>query len=57
MHFIDILSYLADVVHLIDRASDVVVMGMIFSSMVVGFFYALSLLAIEKSLTFLPFFK
>jgi hypothetical protein len=57
MHFMDMLSYLADVMYLIDRSADIVVMGIIFSSMIVGFFYALSLLAIEKSISFLPFFK
>jgi len=57
MHFMDILAYIADIMHLIDRSADIVVMGIIFSSMIVGFLYAISLLAIEKSLSFLPFFK
>lgn len=57
MNIMDILTYLADIMYLIDRSADIVIMGIIFSSMIVGFFYALSLIAIEKSLSFLPFFK
>ncbi len=57
MHFMDILTYIADIMHIINTASDVIVMGIIFSTMIVGFLYALSMLAIEKSLSFLPFFK
>ena len=57
MHFMDILAYVADIMYLINAASDIIVMGIIFSTMIVGFFYALSMIAIEKSLSFLPFFK
>ncbi len=57
MHIMDILSYFADVMYLIDRAGDIVIMSMIFSAMIVGFVYALSLIAAKKTLSFLPFFS
>lgn len=57
MNFIELLTYVADIMYLIHQAADIVVMGIIFSTMIVGFFYALSIIAIQKSLSFLPFFK
>ena len=57
MNIMDILTYVADIMYIMEQATDIVVMGIIFSTMIVGFLYAVSLLAIEKSLSFLPFFK
>ena len=56
MSFINIITYLADIMYLIDRSTDIVIMGMIFSAMIVGFLYAIMRLTLEKSLSFLPFF-
>ena len=57
MNFIELLAYMADIMYLVHQATDIVVMGIIFSTMIVGFFYALSVIAVQKSLSFLPFFK
>ena len=57
MNFIELLTYMADIMYLVHQATDIVVMGIIFSTMIVGFFYALSVIAVQKSLSFLPFFK
>lgn len=56
MNFIILLTYIADVIHLIESSVDIAIMSIIFSAMVVGFLYAIGRLAIEKTLKFLPFF-
>ena len=56
MNFIILLTYVADVMHLIECSVDIAIMSIIFSTMVVGFLYAIGRLAIEKTLNFLPFF-
>ena len=51
------IAYVSDVSRLIDRAGDIVMMSMIISSLIIGFAYALAQISIQKTLSFLPFFK
>jgi len=56
MHFLDIIMYLADTVAILERVTDIVVLGIMFSALVVGFFYAIALVASHRVLKLLRIF-
>ena len=56
MHFLDIIMYLADTVVILERATDIVVLGIMFSALVVGFFYAMTLVASHRVFKLLRIF-